>query len=243
MDLKRIVQHSDTPAGRAFDIAGLILIFYSIITFSIETLPDLSLEAMTFLFYSEVVVTVLFTIEYLLRVFTSDKKTDYIFSFYGIIDLVAILPFYLSLGVDLRGLRAIRVFRVFRLLKLARYSSALSDFGLAIRLVKEEVILFLIATMILMYMTAVGIYYFENEAQPEVFKSVFHSLWWATATLTTVGYGDIYPITIGGKLFTFVILMAGLGIVAVPAGMVASALSKVRANADARSADKEAKEE
>ena len=80
----------------------------------------------------------------------------------------------------------------------------------------------------LLYLSAVGIYYFENTAQPDVFSSVFHSLWWAVATLTTVGYGDIYPITVGGRIFTFLILMIGLGVVAVPAGLLASALSKVR---------------
>ena len=80
----------------------------------------------------------------------------------------------------------------------------------------------------LIYPSAVGIYYFENEAQPEIFVSVFHSLWWSVVTLTTVGYGDVYPVTTGGKVFTFVVLIVGLGIVSVPAGLVASALSKAR---------------
>ena len=93
---------------------------------------------------------------------------------------------------------------------------------------KEEVMIFFLATLILLYFSAVGIYYFEHEAQPDHFQSIFHSLWWAVATLTTVGYGDVYPVTAGGKLFTFLILMCGLGIVAVPAGLVAAALSKVR---------------
>ena len=88
--------------------------------------------------------------------------------------------------------------------------------------------LFGICSMVLLYFSAVGIYYFEKEAQPEAFGSVFHSLWWAVATLTTVGYGDIYPVTVGGKVFTFFILMVGLGIVAVPTGLFASALSKAR---------------
>ena len=93
---------------------------------------------------------------------------------------------------------------------------------------KEEIVLFLALTAVILYVAAVGIYYFENEAQPEAFKSVFHSLWWAIATLTTVGYGDVYPITVGGRIFTVFVVLIGLGIVAVPAGLVASALSKAR---------------
>ena len=91
-------------------------------------------------------------------------------------------------------------------------------------------ILFWAIAMVLLYLSAVGIYYFENAAQPRLFSSVFHSLWWAVATLTTVGYGDIYPITIGGKIFTAIVTIIGLGIVAAPAGMIAAALSKAREN-------------
>lgn len=104
----------------------------------------------------------------------------------------------------------------------------MNRFGKALALAREEAVLFLLVTGILLYLSAVGIYYFEHQAQPENFKSIPHSLWWAVATLTTVGYGDVYPITVGGKLFTFVMLMIGLGIVAVPAGLVASAMSQVR---------------
>jgi voltage-gated potassium channel len=83
-------------------------------------------------------------------------------------------------------------------------------------------------TLLLLYLSAVGIYYFEHDAQPDLYSSVFHSLWWAVATLTTVGYGDVYPITVGGRIFTFLVLLVGLGVVSVPAGLVASALSKAR---------------
>ena len=93
---------------------------------------------------------------------------------------------------------------------------------------KEEVALFLIVTLILIFIVSAGIYFFENEAQPDKFQSVFHSMWWTIVTLTTVGYGDVYPITVGGKIFTFFILILGLGIVTIPAGLVASALSKAR---------------
>lgn len=232
--LTQLVHEHDTRAGRVFDLVVLALVFYSIITLSIETLPNLPDSAVTFLFYSEIVVTILFTIEYFLRIVTARKKLGYIFSFYGLIDLLAILPFYLALGVDMRGIRAFRIFRVFRVLKLVRYSKAINRFGHAINIAKEEIVLFLIATVILLYLSAVGIYYFENEAQPENFKSIFHSLWWAMATLSTVGYGDVYPITPGGRVFTFIVLMIGIGIIAVPAGLLASALSKARMNEEER---------
>lgn len=95
-------------------------------------------------------------------------------------------------------------------------------------LAKEELILFFAATAMILYLSAVGIYFCENAAQPEAFGSVFHSLWWAVATLTTVGYGDVYPVTTAGRLFTFLVLLVGLGVVAVPAGLLSSALSKAR---------------
>lgn len=230
MKLQDIVQGSDTKAGRAFDAVVLFLIIFSIITLTIETLPDLSPTTKRALHISEVVIVAFFTIEYILRIATSPRKRSYIFSFHGIIDLVAILPFYLSIGFDLRSARALRLFRIFRILKLARYNDAMARFGKAVSYAKEEVMIFLFATLILLYLSAVGIYYFEHQVQPENFGSIIHSLWWALATLSTVGYGDAYPMTVGGKLFTFVILMCGLGVVAVPAGIVSSALSKVVRN-------------
>jgi voltage-gated potassium channel len=102
----------------------------------------------------------------------------------------------------------------------------MNHFTRAIKSAKEEIFLFIFITLILIYFSAVGIYYFENKAQPEHFSSIFDSLWWAIITLTTVGYGDVYPITVGGKVFTFFILMIGLGIVAIPTGIISSALTK-----------------
>jgi len=142
------------------------------------------------------------------------------------VDLLAILPFYLSFGVDLRSLRSLRFIRLFRVFKLVRYNRAIRHFTSAIKTAKEEILLFLFITLILIYLSAVGIYYFENAAQPEHFLSIFSSLWWAIVILTTVGYGDIYPITVGGRVFTFFILLIGLGIVAIPTGIISSALTK-----------------
>ncbi|WP_328187845.1 ion transporter [Marinobacter sp. OP 3.4] len=225
MDKKNQVPIIDRPFI-AWSIAGLIL--FSVVTFSIGTLPNLSPTTKAFLYYSEIVVVGLFSIEYLCRIYISTQKLRFIFSFYGLIDLLAILPFYLGLFIDLRALRLVRLLRLLRILKLARYNLAIFRFVRAIYLAKEELIIFTIASFVLLFLAAVGIYHFEHEAQPEVFRSILDALWWAVATLTTVGYGDIYPITGGGRLFTFGILMIGLGMIAVPTGIIASSLSDVR---------------
>lgn len=215
----------DKPAFAWFIMA---LILYSVFCFSLETLPDIDESTKIFLKYSEVFIVIIFTIEYLIRLCLSEKRLKFVFSFYGLIDLLAILPFYLAFAVDLRTLRLIRIVRFARILKLVRYSSALKRFSQAIYLVKEELIIFTLISFVLLYLSAVGIYHFEHPVQPDVFRSIFDALWWAVATLTTVGYGDIYPVTNGGRFFTFIVLMVGLGLVAVPTGIIASALSAVR---------------
>ena len=231
--LKEMIEQSDTRLGRAFDLFIQALIILSLITFSIETLPNLSPTSQAWLRCIEVFCVIVFSIEYTLRVFVSTPRLAYVFSFFGIVDLAAILPFYLGTGVDLRSIRAFRMLRLFRIFKLARYSSAVRRFHVALHIAKEELVLFLCVTLILLYVSAVGIYYFENEAQPVQFASVFHSLWWAVTTLTTVGYGDTYPITVGGRIFTFFILLIGLGVFSIPAGLIASALAKARQMEDA----------
>lgn len=222
--LKNIVENTDTRSGKTFDLVIQFFIVFSLITFSISTIPDLSKSALELLFYLQVLTVTVFSVEYVLRIFVADKKSKYIFSFYGVIDLLAILPFYLSLAIDLRSLRIVRLIRIFRIFKITRYSKAIRRYKLAFTEIREELVLFGVATLFMIYMSAVGIYYFESAAQPEAFKSIFHSLWWSIATLTTVGYGDVYPITMGGRVFTFFILMIGLSIVAIPAGLLASAL-------------------
>lgn len=226
--LCEIVEHPGTRAGRHFALGIQILILGSLLSFAVSTLPDLSPEFRAFLWWEELAVVVIFTIEYAIRLIAAPKKWKYIFSFFGLIDLMSILPFYVRLGVDLRALRAIRIVRIFQIFKLVRYSRAIQRFHRAFLLSKEEIALFFSITGILLFMSAVGIYYFEHETQPDKFASVFHSLWWAVITLTTVGYGDIYPVTIGGRFFTVAVLMVGIGIVAVPAAIVTSALSEAR---------------
>jgi voltage-gated potassium channel len=226
--LRSVVEDNTSKKGKVFDFIIQALIFLSLIAFSIETLPNLPEWIINLLKAFETFCIYIFLAEYVLRVFVSKKPFNYIFSFYGIIDFLAIAPYFISSFVDLRFLRAFRVFRIFRVLKLVRYNKAIRRVSIAAKEVKEEVALFLIATLILIFIVSAGIYFFENEAQPDKFQSVFHSMWWTIVTLTTVGYGDVYPITVGGKIFTFFILILGLGIVTIPAGLVASALSKAR---------------
>ena len=231
-NLRKIIFDNDTKSGRVFVIFIQTLIILSLITFTIETVPDIDWEIQKILDITEYIIVIIFTIEYLLRILVSDKKLKYIFSFYGLIDLFAILPFYVARGIDLRSIRIFRILRLFRVFKVVRYSKATQRFRHAFSSIKEELILFIIATIFLIYISSVGIYYFENEAQPDKFKSVFECMWWSIATLTTVGYGDVYPITTGGKIFTSFIVVIGLGVVAIPAGLLASALTKSIKNVD-----------
>jgi voltage-gated potassium channel len=224
--IKSIIELNDNRLSRFFGFFIQILIFVSIFTFSAETTPDLKPQTRNILDSIELFCVIVFSIEYVLRIYVADKKFKFIFSFFGIIDLLAILPFYLAFGVDLRSIRAFRFVRLFRLFKLVRYNRAIKHFARAISIAKEEILLFFFITMILIYLSAVGIYYFEHEANPKHFSSIFDSLWWAIITLTTVGYGDAYPITTGGRIFTFFILMIGLGVIAIPTGILSSALTR-----------------
>ena len=227
-ELQSIINDNSTKYGKIFDNTIQFLILLSLTAYAIETLPNLSPTVYSILFWVETICLIIFVIEYLLRIYTAEKPLKYIFSFYGLIDFLAIMPFFFIATYDFMALRIFRIFRVFRAFKLIRYNKALNRFHLVAKLIKEEVILFLIVTGIFLFLASAGIYYFEKEAQPEEFASIFHSAWWAIVTLTTVGYGDIYPVTTGGKFFTFFILMVGVGIVTIPAGLVASALTKAR---------------
>lgn len=239
--LKQTIESTDTKAGQRFDFLIEAIIILSLISFSIETIPNIDERILRILHVFDVFSVIVFTIEYLLRIFVADKKLKYIFSFFGIIDLVAILPYFLMLGVDLRSIRSFRMLRLLRLIKLLRYNSAITHLRLAVKSIREELIIFFIFTIILIYLCSVGIYYFEHEAQPDVFTSIFHSMWFAVTSLTTVGYGDMVPITTGGKIFSSFMVIIGLGIVAVPAGLFASALTK-KQKTDKKTISKDEKE-
>lgn len=218
----------DGPVAKFSSIFIRFLIVLSVVLFSISTIPELPRHVRVFLDVAELMIVTVFTIEYLIRIAVSRKRLRFVFSFYGLIDLLAVLPFYFSMGLGFQAVRIFRLFSLFRILKLARYSTAISRYLVAFRSIKEELVLFCIMSSVLLYLSAVGIYFFESQAQPDQFKSVFHCLWWALTTLTTVGYGDMFPITLGGKVFSFFVLIVGLGTVAVPSGLMASALSGAR---------------
>jgi len=228
--LRKVVIESDSRIGRRFDIFIQILILLSLVSFSIETLPNLDENFRDLLNVFEIITVVIFSIELLLRLILSSSPLKYLFSFYGIIDVIAVVPFYLTVGVDLRSIRVFRLFRLFRIFKLFKYNSAIDRLSSAFSEIKKEITIFLIGAFFFIYVSAIGIYYFESQIQPETFKSVFHCMWWAVTTLTTVGYGDMYPVTVGGKIFTTFIVFIGMGMVAVPTGLLASALSKTFKN-------------
>ncbi len=225
--LRRVLESVNTREGRifAFTIQGLI--FISLLGFAIDTLPNLPRWARKALYGLELFTVGIFTIEYILRIWVARRPLRYIFSFYGLIDLLAILPFWLGLA-DMRALRILRFIRLLRLLKVLRYVRALDRLERALRIVREELIVFLGLAMLLIFLAAAGIWHFEHEAQPEKFASVFHALWWAVVTLTTVGYGDAFPVTLGGRIFTTIILILGIGLVTVPSGLIASAFQEER---------------
>jgi len=225
--IKNIVESQNSKGGYIFDLFIQVLIVLSLLAFSIETIPNLSNSTIEYLYTFELISIIIFSLEYLLRIYVSDKKIAYIFSFYGFIDLIAILPFYISGSVDLRSLRAVRLLRVLRLVKLFRFNESLMLLSRAFRIVKREMIVFSFIAVILLYVSSVGIYFFENPVQPDEFSSIFDCMWWAISTMTTVGYGDIVPITVGGKIFTSFISFIGIGVVSIPTALLASSLTSL----------------
>jgi|TARA_Y100000389_G_scaffold200062_1_gene239729 voltage-gated potassium channel len=209
--------------ARIIDVIIYIVIFITVIDHALQTMESMD-KYHLILEEWEIVPIVLFSIEYLLRVYSAPNRIKFVFSFWGLIDSIALIPYYLGLPADLRELR------VLRFISLLKYDPAIVNIGNVFNNIKKELMIFSILTIFLLYVAAVGIYHFENPAQPENFSDIFHSMWWAVATLTTVGYGDIYPITVGGKIFSSFIIFISLGVVAVPAGLIASAFSDIFKN-------------
>ncbi|MGF1578523.1 MAG: ion transporter [Gemmataceae bacterium] len=205
-------------------LQGLIL--YSVITICLETMPELA-PYKTFFWYSESIVTILFTLEYVIFWVLSDEKWKYPFRFYSVIDLISILPFYLSLGVDLRAMRALRFLRIFRILKLGRYSEAADTLSLAFRRCAPELSVTALMTVLVILGASMGLYYAENPEQPQAYTSIPACFWGTIVTLTTVGYGDVVPQTLVGRCLAMIVMLAGIALVAVPTGLLSSQLTEI----------------
>ena len=203
-----------------------VLIIYSIVTVALATMPELAAWG-DFFAASDAVVTAVFTVEYLYLWYASENRLRYPFGFFAVVDLLAILPFYLSLGVDLRPLRVVRILRIFRLLKLAKYNAAGRVLVEAARRAAPELTIIGVLVGMTIVVSAMLLYYAEHEAQPEVYSSIPASLWWSIVTLTTVGYGDVYPITTVGRLVASVIMLCGVGVVAAPTGVIAGTMTTI----------------
>lgn len=223
-DNQQTVVTAERQIPRPVQLFIQALIIYSIITLALETVPELK-TYQRFFQVSEIVVVTIFTIEYFWRWALAPNWRTYPFHPMAIVDLLAILPFYLRLGLDLRGLRAIRLLRLFRLLKLARYSRSCDLLATAAKRCAPELVVFGMIAGIIILISAMALYYAEHNAQPEVYRSIPETLWWAVVTLTTVGYGDVYPQTLLGRIVASFIMLLGISIVAIPTGIISSTLT------------------
>ena len=224
---------SGDRASRAFDIFILSLIGLNVLALILGTVESIRLLAPRFFTAFEFFSVMVFSVEYLLRVWSCTVSPDYPRPIRGrlrfaltpmaLIDLLAILPFYLPfLGVDLHFIRAVRLFRIFRVAKLGRYSAELRTFRRILTAKKRELLITLFALLLLLLLSSAVMYYAERNAQPKAFSSIPAAMWWAVCALTTVGYGDVVPATLVGKLASSAISILGIGIFGLPAGILAS---------------------
>ena len=222
--------------SQLFDTTIIVLIIISIISIILSTFQNIPTYITKITTVFEYISIIIFTIEYALRIWTSDliydlgpvkSRIKFAFTFMAIIDLLSILPFYISfVHIDLRLLRALRLFRMLRIFKLNRYTTALNSVVLVLNKKKDQLISSMFVVTILMIISSILIYYCEHSVQPDVFDNAFSGLWWAVATLTTVGYGDIYPITVIGKILSAFLAILGIGLVAVPTGIISAGFSE-----------------
>ena len=226
--LHEIIYEADTPLGKAFDVILLILILASIALVMLESVADIDLKYHDLLYKGEWIITIFFTLEYISRIITVKKPSKYIFSFYGIIDFLSTIPLYLSFFIvgsnALLTVRALRLLRVFRILKIARYVGESNKLAKAIRDSKAKISIFLFAVLILCIIAGTVMYLIEGEESG--FRNIPVSVYWCIVTLTTVGYGDIAPITPLGQFIAAIIMIMGYGIIAVPTGIVTAEYSK-----------------
>ncbi len=227
--LHEIIYEADTPIGRTFDFILLIAILASILFVMLESVEYVDNKYHEFLNVAEWVMTILFTIEYIVRIVEIKKPSKYIFSFYGIIDLLSTIPKYLSLffvgSQSLVALRALRLLRIFRILKLARYIGESTYFVRALKVSRAKILVFLSFVLILCIILGTIMYLVES-GEGSGFTSIPRSVYWAIVTLTTVGYGDIAPATAVGQLIASAIMILGYSIIAIPTGIVSAEMSR-----------------
>lgn len=225
--LHEIIYEADTPSGKIFDVVLLITIIASILLVMLESVNSIDAKFHDFLNISEWVITILFTIEYIARVVTVKKPLHYIFSFYGIIDLLSTIPKYISLifgGIHaLAALRALRLLRIFRILKLARYLGASNNLVRALKASRAKISVFLFVVIIVAIILGTIMYLVEGEENG--FSNIPKSVYWCIVTLTTVGFGDIAPQTPLGQFIASLVMILGYGIIAVPTGIVSAEYS------------------
>ena len=222
--LHTIIYEADTPMGKLFDVVLLILILVSVILVMLESVASIDTHYHDFLYFGEWVITIFFTIEYILRIITVKKASNYIFSFYGVIDFLSTIPLYLSFILAgsnaLLAVRALRLLRVFRILKITRYMGEANKLNKALRDSKPKILVFLFAVLILSIIAGTIMYLVEGEQSG--FVSIPISVYWCIVTLTTVGFGDIAPVTPLGQFIAAIIMIMGYGIIAVPTGIVSA---------------------
>jgi voltage-gated potassium channel len=226
--IHEIIFEADTRAGKAFDIALLVAIILSVIIVMLESVRSLDARFAEEFDTLEWVFTGMFTLEYLLRIYVTNKPLKYIFSFYGIIDLLSIVPSYIGLFVggaeSLLVIRSLRLLRIFRVLKLTRYVGESNQLISALIASRRKILVFLFAVLAVTIIMGTAMYLIEGRKNG--FDSIPHSIYWAIVTLTTVGYGDISPHTWAGQLLASIIMILGYGIIAVPTGIVTSEMTK-----------------
>ena len=222
--LHEIIYEADTKEGKIFDVVLLIAIIASIVLVMLESIESFDTKYHTFLNISEWIITILFSIEYIFRIISIKKPFKYIFSFYGIIDLLSTIPKYLSFILvgshNLATLRALRLLRIFRILKLTRYIGASNKLLFALKASRAKIAVFLFFVVIVCIILGTIMYMIEGEENG--FTSIPRSVYWAIVTLTTVGFGDIAPQTPFGQLIASVIMILGYSIIAIPTGIVSS---------------------
>ena len=224
-----VIYEADTPAGKLFDVILLLVILLSILLVMLESIESIGTKYAYILDVAEWVITILFSIEYLARIISVEKPKTYVFSFYGIIDLLSTIPKYISLFAlgthSLVALRALRLLRVFRILKLTRFIGESANFGKALKRSRAKIAVFISFVIVLCIILGTVMYLVESN-EGSGFTSIPRSVYWAIVTLTTVGYGDIAPITALGQFIASLIMILGYGIIAIPTGIVTSEMSK-----------------